>query len=194
VTATDGAPLRRDAAENRARLIAAAEAVFARSGTAASMEDIASAAGVGPATLYRRFPAKDDLVRAVLDGFFRRLLTLTEEALQAPPEQALALFLVTVGGEIARQRGLSHRLWGELSPRGLIAELEARTAVILQTAKDAGVVHPSVTVDDIAAGVRALRGVTETGDSAWRRHLAFMLAGFRAGPELPAPAGGLRPA
>jgi AcrR family transcriptional regulator len=183
VTAVGNVPLRRDAAINRARLIAAAESVFATSGTATSMEDIASVAGVAPVTLYRRFPTKDDLIRAVLDSFFRRLLVLTEKALQAPPEQALAVFLATVGAEIARQQGLAHRLWGGLSPRELISELEARTADVLQAAKDAGVVHPSVTADDIAAGVRALRGVTETDDTAWRRHLAFMLAGFRAGPE-----------
>jgi AcrR family transcriptional regulator len=184
---TGSAPLRRDAAENRARLIAAAEHVFAESGTTASMEDIARTAGVGPATLYRRFPAKDDLVRAVLEGFFRRLVTLADEALQAPPERSLAVFLTTVGAEIARRRGLAHRLWGELAPRALIAELEARTAAVLDTARAAGAVHESVTVADVAAAVRAMRGVTETetDDAAWRRHLAFVLSGFRAGPERP---------
>jgi AcrR family transcriptional regulator len=177
------APLRRDAAENRARMVAAAERVFAVSGTAASMEDIARAAGVGPATLYRRFPAKDDLVRAVLDGFFRRLIVLADEAVQAPTERSLALFLTTVGAEIARQPGLAHRLWGELAPRDLIAELEARTAAVLRAARTAGVVHESVTMDDVAAAVRAMRGVAETDNDALRRHLAFLLAGFRAGPE-----------
>jgi hypothetical protein len=39
-------PLRRDAAENRARLLTAAEQVFAEHGTDASIEDIARAAGV----------------------------------------------------------------------------------------------------------------------------------------------------
>lgn len=177
-------PLRRDAAENRARLIAAAESVFAESGTTATMADIARAAGVGPATVYRRFPAKDDLVRAVLDSFFRRLLTLADQALEAPPERALARFLATVGAEIARRRGLAHRLWGDLSPRELIGALEAKTADVLAAARGAGAVHPSVTVDDIAAAVRALRGVAEADDTAWRRHLAFVLAGLRAGPEI----------
>lgn len=109
---TAGTGLRRDAAENRARLVSAAERVFAEHGTAASMDDVARAAGVGSATLYRRFPSKDDLVRAVLDGFFTRLIALADDALTAPAEHSLEVFLITVGHQIASQRGLAHRLWG----------------------------------------------------------------------------------
>jgi hypothetical protein len=63
-----------------------------------------------------------------------------------------------VGAEIARWRGLAHRLRGELAPRALIAELEARTAAVLDTARAAGAVHESVTVADVAAAVRATSG------------------------------------
>ena len=174
--------LRRDAAANRARLVATAERVFADGGTDVTMDDVARAAGVGPATLYRRFHSKDDLVRAVLEGFFRRLITLADQAAAAPPKQSLALFLATVGSEIALQQGLAHRLWGELAPRELIDELEGRTAVILRAARTAGAAHESVTVGDVAAAVRGMRGVAETG-SGWERHLAFLLAGFRVGIE-----------
>jgi AcrR family transcriptional regulator len=48
--------------------VSAAEEVFARSGSNASMEDIAAAAGLGIATVYRRFPSKERLLNAVLDG------------------------------------------------------------------------------------------------------------------------------
>jgi hypothetical protein len=54
-----------------------------------------------------------------------------------------------VGAEIARRRGLAHRLWGEPAPRALIAELEARTAAVLDTARAAGAVHESVTVAEM---------------------------------------------
>ena len=50
--------LRADAARNVERIIDAAQRVFARAGSAAVMEDVAAEAGVGVATVYRRFPTK----------------------------------------------------------------------------------------------------------------------------------------
>ncbi|MEZ5946002.1 MAG: TetR family transcriptional regulator [Hyphomonas sp.] len=56
---------RADAERNRQRLLETAKAVFARDGAAASLEEIARTAGVGIGTLYRHFPARDDLIEAV---------------------------------------------------------------------------------------------------------------------------------
>jgi AcrR family transcriptional regulator len=61
-------PLRADAQRNHDRIIAAAGDAFAEHGLEASMEEIARRAEVGPATLYRRFPGKQELLRAVLDA------------------------------------------------------------------------------------------------------------------------------
>ncbi|MDT7756371.1 MAG: hypothetical protein QOH27_2269, partial [Mycobacterium sp.] len=47
--------MRRDAVMNRDKIIRAAEEVFAERGPAATLDDVAHAANVGPATLYRRF-------------------------------------------------------------------------------------------------------------------------------------------
>src|SRR5271154_4553611 len=58
-------PLRADARENYDKLIAAAREVFAEEGTSASLEEIAKRAQVGIATLYRRFPTRQDLLEAV---------------------------------------------------------------------------------------------------------------------------------
>ncbi|WP_018332586.1 TetR/AcrR family transcriptional regulator [Actinomycetospora chiangmaiensis] len=52
---------RSDAAANRARLLDVARALFARDGLDVPMREIARHAGVGPATLYRHFPSKQDL-------------------------------------------------------------------------------------------------------------------------------------
>src|SRR5947199_4314797 len=57
--------LRSDAERNRGRIIAAARSVFARDGLHASMASVAREAGVGIATLFRRFPTKEGLVAAV---------------------------------------------------------------------------------------------------------------------------------
>src|ERR1700755_1685448 len=58
--------LRADAARNRERIVAAATEVFAERGLEASTAEIAARAGVGEATLFRRFPTKEDLVTAIV--------------------------------------------------------------------------------------------------------------------------------
>ena len=110
------APARRDAIENRARIVSAAQQVFAAAGRAENLDDVAQAAAVSPATLYRHFPTKDHLVRAALDGCYRRLLSISSEAVAAPPEAGLEEFLVTAGLDIAAQRGLASHLWETSHP------------------------------------------------------------------------------
>src|ERR1022692_2584767 len=57
---------RADAQRNTASLLEAAKAVFATSGVDAPAKEIADLAGFGVGTLYRHFPQRSDLVRAVL--------------------------------------------------------------------------------------------------------------------------------
>ncbi len=76
-------PERADAARNRARVLDAAEQLFAERGaTRVSMEDIAKAAGVGKGTLYRRYPDRAAVAVAVLDQHERRL---QQQLLTGPP-------------------------------------------------------------------------------------------------------------
>ena len=72
MTLAEVPPLRVDAARNVERIVDAAYAVFADARQPPSMEDVASAAGVGVATVYRRFPTREDLLRTVLDRRWRR--------------------------------------------------------------------------------------------------------------------------
>src|SRR4051794_34498377 len=58
--------MRADARRNRERILVAARDVFVETGTDAPLEEIATRAGVGIATLYRRFPERVDLMRAVV--------------------------------------------------------------------------------------------------------------------------------
>src|SRR5271169_2053482 len=75
-------PLRTDAVRNAARIIASAQRVFASAGPQAAMEDIAAEAGVGVATVYRRFPTKDALLRVVLDRRFDEVVGAALESAQ----------------------------------------------------------------------------------------------------------------
>ncbi|MBL7260198.1 TetR/AcrR family transcriptional regulator [Paractinoplanes lichenicola] len=56
---------RTDAKRNEDALLEAAASVFAASGVDAPVREVAAAAGVGVATLYRHFPTRSDLVVAV---------------------------------------------------------------------------------------------------------------------------------
>ena len=84
-------PLRADARRNQARILDAAEAVFAAKGTAASTEEIARQAGVGIGTVFRHFPTKDALLEAVFFGRLRRLADEVD-ALAAAEDPGAALF------------------------------------------------------------------------------------------------------
>ena len=73
---------RADAARNRKRVLAAAERLFADDPRTVTMGDIARAAGVGRATLYRRFPDTASVATALLDEHERRL---QEQMISGPP-------------------------------------------------------------------------------------------------------------
>ena len=68
---------RADAQRNRERLLEVARAVFADLGTDASLDEIATRAGVGIGTLYRHFPNRDAIIGAV---YHRAVMQLADAA------------------------------------------------------------------------------------------------------------------
>ncbi|MEU3961121.1 helix-turn-helix domain-containing protein [Streptomyces buecherae] len=90
---------RADAARNREAVLAAADALFARSERprAISMDDVAAAAGVGKGTLFRRFGDRTGLIRALVEARIEPLRQAVEAGPPplgpggAPRERALAL-------------------------------------------------------------------------------------------------------
>ncbi|WP_290051056.1 TetR/AcrR family transcriptional regulator [Amycolatopsis solani] len=91
-------PLRADARRNRARVLEAAESVFATKGTGAPTEEVARAAGVGIGTVFRHFPTKEALLEAVLVARLRRFVDQAEAAVaaeSADPGGAFFTFLTS---------------------------------------------------------------------------------------------------
>ena len=72
--------LRADAQRNLERILEAARAVFAEDGLDASVADVAERAGVGTATIFRRFPTKDDLVAAMLEHELEAIVAARAQA------------------------------------------------------------------------------------------------------------------
>src|SRR5881227_3330880 len=91
MTADPDTTLRADARRNRDQILAAARSIFAAQGPEVPMEEIARAAGVGVGTLYRRFPDRDALIRAVAVENFERVLTDARAAAKEEPSAWLAL-------------------------------------------------------------------------------------------------------
>jgi AcrR family transcriptional regulator len=81
-------PERRDAAEHRQQVLAAATRLFAERGVeAVTMDEVAQAAGVGKGTLYRRYADKGQLVLALMDACVSHLQAEVARELAAPELQ-----------------------------------------------------------------------------------------------------------
>src|SRR3984885_8098686 len=91
---TDRKP-RVDAQRNRARILEVAKQEFTRSGANASLEEIAKQAGVGPGTLYRHFPTREELLVAVYRSEMEKLAAAERTfANTMPPVETLRPWLL----------------------------------------------------------------------------------------------------
>jgi len=100
---------RRDATENRAALIEAAKTVLQRDPDA-SLETIASAAGLSRRAVYGHFPSRDDLVREVVTAGAARIaaaMPTTADLTALPPAARLAAIAVTLWSEVSHVRSMA---------------------------------------------------------------------------------------
>ncbi len=86
---------RADAQRNRERILEVAKEAFTRSGANASLDDIAKQARVGPGTLYRHFPTREELLQAVYRSEMEKLARAERKFAQSmPPIEALRAWLL----------------------------------------------------------------------------------------------------
>jgi AcrR family transcriptional regulator len=91
---TDRKP-RADAQRNRERILEVAKQEFTRLGANASLDEIAKKAGVGPGTLYRHFPTREELLVAVYRSEMEKLAAAERKfADTLPPVEALRAWLL----------------------------------------------------------------------------------------------------
>jgi AcrR family transcriptional regulator len=177
-------PLRRDAAENRERLLIAAALVFADHGLDAGVEEVARVAGVGMGTLYRRFPSKQALIDALVGGIREDLRDLARNAATRTDGTGLEELLVTAAELQAARSGCLQRLWEHSEAgRDAIEEFRTRVGELLHSAQAHRRVRSEITSTDITMVLWSVRGVIETtrteAPTAWRRHLELLVAGLR---------------
>jgi len=86
---------RADAQRNRERILEVAKVAFTRSGANASLDDIAKEARVGPGTLYRHFPTREELLQAVYRSEIEKLAAAGRKFTQSmSPMEALRAWLL----------------------------------------------------------------------------------------------------
>lgn len=178
--------MRADARRNQARILDAARAQITAHGAEVSMDQIARAAGVAVGTLYRHYPTKTDLVRAILSEYAEGLLVQAEDAARS----------VTAPGEaMSRIRALLTRFLATASVNQAIKAAaesldavhssgdqddRARTALgaLIAAAQADGDLRTDVTADDIL--LIMISAPTTLPEPARDRWLEICLAGIGA--------------
>ena len=197
----DGAPrrLRVDAERNRVALLTAAREVFAEQGLEAPLEEIALRAGVGIATLYRRFPTRGQLVAAALVDKIAQYAEAAEQALAIPDAWAgFASFVERICELQADDRGLSDLLSMTLPTDDRIEQLRKianqRVARLVARAKATGQLRQEFVAEDLlvllVANASVVHVTRQDAPEAWRRFVGLMLDAFgqtRESSALPAP-------
>lgn len=191
--------LRADAARNRERIVAAAVEVFAERGLEASTAEIASRAGVGEATLFRRFPTKDDLVTAIIGVQFEEAAALAESCLEDDdPWRGVERFLYGMAERASHDHGVSdaakERCMAAASLTGERRRILDLTSQLVRRAQKADALRDDIAGQDLMFLMSAVASLSalpfpDLRPDLWKRYLGIFLDGLR-----PAAATKLRPA
>lgn len=179
---------RSDGERNRTRLLDEAETLFGEEGTIASLDELARRADVSSATLYRHFPSREDLFRALLDRLGEHIDALFEgQILTAPTAARQAELIVTLSAEL---------LMHYPGYRPIIAAVQAidpgyqptdhytpAIEEIVERAKVEGALRADIQATDLQlsaimiGSLANFRGMRESG--LWRRYAAIVMEGMR---------------
>ncbi|MEE6139168.1 helix-turn-helix domain-containing protein [Mycobacterium sp. 050128] len=193
MTAVEDRPLRADAARNVERILRAAREVYGRLGPDAPLEAVARHAGVGERTLYRRFPAKADLVRAALDQSVAEDLTpvIDSARREADPLRGLTQLIEAAIALGAREHNLltAARRAGSLTS-DISVSLNEALGELVREGQRVGSIRDDLVADDLPRLVAMLFGVLSTmasGSDGWRRYVALVVDAISVNERQPLP-------
>jgi AcrR family transcriptional regulator len=178
---------RTDAQRNRERILEVAKEAFTRSGANASLDDIAKQAGVGPGTLYRHFPTRDELLEAVYRTEVEKLAAAEQTFAETmPPLDALRAWMLLFVDYIATKKIIAPALNALVGGPSKIFEAsyaqiwEAIRALVKRAVKS-GDIRKDLDAIDL---LRALIGVANVSTSPdWqqsaRRLVDILISGAR---------------
>lgn len=186
-------PLRRDAERNRLLILDAARQVFAASGVDAGFDEIARVAGVGVGTVYRRFPARADLVEALFEQEIDDVVARAEQAAAAPDAWAGLCGFVRWGAEVqGADRALAQVLADAAQGHERMAQgrdrLRPAVEALVRRAQDAGVLRDDIDHVDLGITLAMVSRVGGPGSTDLReRYATLLLDGLAVRRDAPSP-------
>ncbi|MBT0769611.1 TetR/AcrR family transcriptional regulator [Kineosporia sp. J2-2] len=192
------------------RILDAAGEVFAAQGLHATLADVARTAGVGVATVYRRFANKDELILALFDVRFRHTHDQLRRVMEAEdPWQGFVAFFEGGVRQFARDRGFREFVisgntekfgWARGAGHSRMEEAvhEQQRLVqeglddMLRRCQEAGAIRDDVVPHDLFVLTMAAVSSIEVGEAkgepeAYRRVIGIVLDGLRPSREAPTP-------
>ena len=177
---------RSDAQRNAASLVAAAKTVFAASGVDAPAKDIADLAGVGVGTLYRHFPQRSDLIKAVLEHEIDACAAAAPALAAAhDPATALELWLRQYTRFLGAKRGFAAALHSgdpafDALPGYFFERVAPALASLLEAAAAAGEIRADLSARDLLSAIALLcLPVAGGGPDYSQRMVAVLVDGLR---------------
>lgn len=181
--------LRADARRNLELILQAAAEAFAEQGLEVGVADIARRAGVGTATIFRRFPTKDDLIAAVVLMRMDDIVVAAEECAELPGGiEAVRRFFEIATEYQVRDRGLMESIDKQrFNEDERFADQRDRVFAaierLVERAQAAGELRSDVSPADIPVllhGVCSGAQLATAGQpEVWRRYLDLIVDGMR---------------
>lgn len=191
-------PMRADALRNRERIVAAAIEAFAQEGLDVGVAEIARRAEVGPGTLFRNFPTKEDLILAVFEERVKEAIAVAQASLDMEDAgAAFERFHFELAGLQMRDVGFFHAIRQRMFEHPVMRERKDQilklVAQILERAQSAGAVRMDVTLDDLKFMMMSLTQADipagEMPPDIHARHLRILLDGLKPSGAGPMPGG-----
>ncbi|MFJ1745639.1 TetR/AcrR family transcriptional regulator [Streptomyces sp. NPDC088116] len=181
---------RADGQRNRVRILEVALHLFVERGPDVPFTEIAKQAGVGVGTVYRHFPAREDLIEAAYRSELDAVCAAAAELLeQAPPQEALRIWMDRFVDYWATKIGLTEAIEAVVAAGGdPFAQSRGRVddavGTLLAATVTAGATRPEVEPDDVVvslSGIAMVAAVIDDRDQV-RRVLDLFYEGIRARP------------
>lgn len=186
--------LRTDAAHNRARILEVARELFAERGVDVPMTTIARRAGVGVATLFRRFPDRRSLIAEVFATQIAHCESVLDEAAADPdPWHGFCAFITDLGRMQIEDRGFTEAFLSSFAEDSDIDEkrmhAESTFANLVERAQKSGRLRPDFSPSDLLLIFLANGGLSEApsehAHDLSRRLIAYLLQSFESNGQLP---------
>ncbi|MEV6304061.1 helix-turn-helix domain-containing protein [Actinoplanes sp. NPDC051861] len=181
---------RAEAQRNNGRILDAARGVFLAD-PEAPIAKVAEQAGVGVSALYRRYPSKEHLLRALAEDGLNRYIADLEKALAsdaAPWDTYVSCLERVIDGQ---SQALAQRLAGTFTPTAELTALAGRAGSLaeelFQRVRRAGELREDISEADVTLLLEMVAFIdlpgADGGAALRRRYLALLLQALHAPAE-----------